>query len=102
MTNDRVSPDQGPVTLPQLAPPTVQLLTQRLIPPPLLPWKKRKLDPLPTGSMREQNPSPPIPTCHCTGPVGVPTNVTEPEASSCEPPLTCREAALANLPPMSP
>src|SRR5205823_13811434 len=36
-TNDCVSPDQFPRTLSQLAPPTVQLLTQRLIPPLLFP-----------------------------------------------------------------
>src|SRR5947207_11971302 len=46
--NDCVSPDQPPRTLSQVAPPTVQLLTQRLIPPLLLPWKKRRLDPVPT------------------------------------------------------
>ena len=28
-----------------------------------------------------------MPVCHCTGPVGVPTNVTEAEALSCDPPL---------------
>src|SRR6266487_2939615 len=102
MTNDRVSPNQPPVTLLQVAPPTVQLLTQRLIPPLLLPWKKRRLVHVPTGSIREKNPSPPMPTCHWTGPIGVPANVTEPEALSCEPPLACGEAALAKLPLMSP
>jgi hypothetical protein len=43
-----------------------------------------------------------MPTCHSTGPVGVPTNVTEEEALSCDPPLACGEAALAKLPLMSP
>src|SRR5437867_4227444 len=51
--NDCVSPDQLPRTLVQSAPATVQLETQRLMPPLLLPWKKRRLEPVPTGSMRE-------------------------------------------------
>src|ERR1700750_1079074 len=37
--NDCVSPPQFPRTLGQLAPPTVQLVTQRLTPPLVLPWK---------------------------------------------------------------
>ena len=32
---------------------------------------------MPTGSMRAKKPSPPTPICHCTGPVGLPENVTE-------------------------
>src|SRR5436190_15217237 len=75
--NDCVSPVQLPRTLVQLAPPTVQLLTHRLMPPLLLPSKKRRLVPVPTGSIRAKKPSPPKPSCHCTGPVGLPLNVTE-------------------------
>src|SRR2546430_11540358 len=100
--NDRVSPVQPPVTLDQLAPPAVQLLTHRLIPPLLLPSKKRRLVPVPTGSMRAKKPSPPKPSCHCTGPVGLPLNVTELGPLSCAPPTADGFADVAKLPLMSP
>src|SRR6266480_699705 len=50
VTKDLVSLSQPPDTPTHGAPGLVQLLTQRLIAPPLLLWKKRRLDPVPTGS----------------------------------------------------
>src|SRR3954447_10244975 len=52
-TNDCVSLDQPPFLLVHVAPLAVQLLMQRLKPPLLLPCQKRRLVPVPTGSMRE-------------------------------------------------
>src|SRR5438093_12286372 len=49
MTNDLMSANQPPETPAHGANSLVQLLTQRLMAPPLLPWKKRRLDPVPTG-----------------------------------------------------
>src|ERR1041385_8767346 len=46
--NDCVSPVQAGRMLVQTFAPAVQLLTQRLRPPLLFPWKNRKLDPVPT------------------------------------------------------
>src|SRR3954469_6202513 len=85
-TNDFVSPPHAPVTVAQLAPDAVQLVTQRLIPPLLFPSKKRRLVPVPTGSIRAKNPSPPNPSCHWTGPVALPVKVTELGPLSCAPP----------------
>src|SRR6185369_15704873 len=51
--NDCVSLDQPPFLLVHVAPLAVQLLMQRLKPPLLLPCQKRRLVPVPTGSMRE-------------------------------------------------
>src|SRR3977135_1341148 len=62
-TNDWVSVVQAGRTLVQLAPGLVQPEVQRLRPPLLLPSKKRRLVPVPTGSMRAKKPSPPSPIC---------------------------------------
>src|SRR6476659_2437650 len=102
-TKDCVSPLQAPDTLPlQGAFWFVQLLTQRCSAPLLFPCQKRRLEPVPTGSRRAKNPSPPTPFCHSTGPVGVPVKVTELEPLSCAPPFACGEAEFAKLPLMSP
>src|ERR1700720_2758952 len=101
-TNDCVSLVQPPCTLVQLAPDAVQLLTQRLRPPLLLPCQKRRSEPVPTGSIWPENPSPPNPICHCAGPVGLPVNLTELGPLSCAPPTACGVAELAKLPLMSP
>src|ERR1043166_3342566 len=53
ITKDLTSLNQPPETPIHGANGLVQLLTQRLMAPPLLLWKKRRLDPVPTGSMRE-------------------------------------------------
>src|ERR1043165_8897385 len=99
---DWVSPVQLPRTLVQPAPEAVQLLTQRLIPPLLLPSKNRRFVPVPTGSIRAKNPSPPKPSCHWTGPVGVPVNVTELGPLSWAPPTACGLGDVAKLPLISP
>src|SRR5205085_10637352 len=105
-TNDLWSPGEGlnhpPLTLVQVAPEAVQLLTHRLMPPLLLPSKKRRLVPVPTGSIRPENPSPPNPSCHCTGPVAAPANVTELGPLSWAPPTAAGAAEVAKLPLMSP
>src|SRR6266581_418191 len=53
ITKDLMSLSQPPETPTHGANGLVQLLTQRLMAPPLLLWKKRRFDPVPTGSMRE-------------------------------------------------
>src|SRR6266446_6366967 len=53
MVKDLMSLSEPPATPAHGANSLVQLLTQRLMAPPLLLWKKRRLDPVPTGSMRE-------------------------------------------------
>src|SRR5436190_2705788 len=50
---DCVSLPHPPFLLVHVAPLAVQLLIQRLRPPLLLPCQKRRLEPVPTGSMRE-------------------------------------------------
>src|ERR1043166_7970154 len=55
--NDCVSVVQDGRILVQLAPGDVQLDVQRLRPPLLLPSKKRRLVPVPTGSIRALKPS---------------------------------------------
>src|SRR6266403_633961 len=57
---------------------------------------------VPIGSICPENPSPPKPNCHSTGPVGVPANVTELGPLSCAPPTASGDGALAKLPLMSP
>src|SRR6266480_5989493 len=100
--NDWRSLPHRPFRFDQLAPEAVQLVTQRLIPPLLLPSQKRRLVPVPIGSIWPENPSPPKPICHCTGPVGLPVNVTELGPLSCAPPTACGVAEVAKLPLMSP
>src|ERR1043165_948234 len=100
--NDCVSLPQPPFLLVHVAPLAVQLEMQRERPPLLLPCQKRRLVPVPTGSMREEKPAPPRPICHCTGPVGLPLNVAELGPLSCAPPLACGLAAVSKLPLMSP
>src|SRR5262249_13549068 len=51
--NDLVSPVQPPVTPDHPAPAAVQLPVQRAIPPLLSPWKKRRPEPVPRGSILE-------------------------------------------------
>jgi hypothetical protein len=98
-----VSLVQPPVRVVQLAPEAVQFEVQRESVPLLLPCQKRRLVPVPTGSMRAVKPSPPLPICHCTGPgVELAVKVTEKEPLSWAPPFACWLAALAKLPLMSP
>src|SRR5262245_9294744 len=53
MMNDCVSLPRPPFLLVHVAPLAVQLLMQRERPPLLLPCQKRRLVPVPTGSIRE-------------------------------------------------
>src|SRR6476660_3266449 len=99
---DCVSPNQPPVLSDQLALGAVQLLVHRLRWPPLLPCQKRRLVPVPTGSIRAKNPSPPLPVCHWTGPLGLPEKVTDMAPLSCAPPFAWGEAEVAKFPLMSP
>jgi hypothetical protein len=57
---------------------------------------------VPIGSICPENPSPPIPSCQSTGPVGVPSKVTELGPLSWEPPTAMGDGSLAKLPLMSP
>ena len=102
-TNDCVSPVQPPLALSQrpdcavpvqLAMPAVQCVT-----PPLLPPCQMTV---PTGSMRAKKPSPPVPICHCAGPVGVPFEIAELDPLSCAPPFAYGFAEVRKLPLMSP
>ena len=77
---------------PATAPPVVSVIVPRA----------RSVGPVPTGSMRAKNPSPPRPICHCTGPVGLPANLAELGPLSWAPPLTCGSGEVAKLPLMSP
>src|SRR3954467_10306923 len=99
---DWVSLVQPPVRVLQLAPDAVQFEMQRESVPLLLPCQKRKLVPVPTGSIRAVKPSPPLPICHWTGPVGEPAKVTENEPLSWAPPFAWGFAAVAKLPLISP
>src|SRR2546423_9956382 len=76
--NDWRSPPHPPFRFDQLAPEAVQLVTQRLIPPRLLPPQKRRLVPVPTGSIWPKNPTPPKPICPRAGPSGRPGDRTAP------------------------
>src|SRR3954462_8869648 len=99
--NDCVSPVQPPVRVLQLAPEAVQFVTQRESVPLLFPCQKRRLVPVPTGSIRAVKASPPLPICPCPRPVREPEKVTENEPLSWAPPLAWGLAALAKLPLMS-
>src|ERR1044071_5267766 len=100
--NDCVSPVQPPVRSLQLAPEAVQLVVQWLRWPLLLPCQNRRLVPVPTGSMRAKKPSPPLPDCHWTGPVGLPAKVTDMAPLSWAPPFACGAAEVSKLPLLSP
>src|SRR3954462_4291674 len=101
--NDCVSPVQPPVRVLQLAPDAVQFEMQRESVPLLFPCQKRRLVPVPTGSIRAMKPSPPLPICHWTGPgVELGPKVTEKEPLSWAPPFAWGFVAVAKLPLMSP
>src|SRR4051812_19122555 len=100
-TKDCWSPVQAPLLLVHVAPGEVQLAVQRLRPPALLPSQKRRLVPVPTGSMRAKKPSPPVPICHCCA-EGLPVNSTVLGPLSCAPPAACGVSEVAKLPLMSP